>query len=467
MPGRVMIIDDLATNRIILKVKLSAAYYDVSQATSVADAVAQISQARPDLILLVVRSVEEQRLRQTIQLLRRGDIAANVTPVVVLLDSQSARDRIAVLRAGAEEVLSRPLDEQMFLARLRRVMREQLSDQDLRHHTLNALNPGFADAQKQFAGPGQIGLLAQNRQATRKLQTRLANHLPHTLRMMSAEDVMGAAPPLVPPVARQVPDLFVMHFDGPEVQEGLRLFSALRADGSTRSCPIIVLLSSESTEIAGQLLDLGAGDVILAGTDLEEIAVRVNAQLALKQLRDQMRDSLKDGLQAAVIDPLTGIYNRRYALSYLKCLMQEREDSSQRFAVMVADLDYFKQINDTFGHAAGDAVLVDVAKLLTAQLRKQDMVARIGGEEFLIIVPDTSRDQARRIATDLCAKVRDTPIPLPGQSTPAHVTISIGLTLADGHGGGAETIIDRADRALYRSKAEGRDTVRFAARNAA
>ncbi|WP_371226405.1 diguanylate cyclase [Roseovarius sp. 2305UL8-3] len=475
MPGRVLIIDDLATNRIILKVKLSAAYYDVAQAASVDDACARLPDLRPDMILLSARQGEEgetgscadqssanartSALSDSIHRLQLSTDDAVATPVVVLLNSDTAEDRVRALKAGAEDVLCRPLDEQILLARLRNLMRQRLSDQELRHHSLTAQALGFAEDQGCFDLLGNIGLIAQQKQTARVLQSRLASHVHHSLRMVSAEEIMCAVVPDPAMGATPVPDLFLLQLAEGQGQDGLRLLAELRADPVTRNCPVVAVMPEWDTTLASNLLDLGAGDVIVIDTETEEMALRIDKQLEQKRNSDRLRDRLKDGLQAAVIDPLTGLYNRRYALSYLRCLMETQGSEAGSFAVMVADLDYFKQVNDRFGHAAGDAVLTHVAKLLQGHMRKDDLVARIGGEEFLIIVPGTTQDQAREIATQLCHLVRDTPIALPGQRAPARVTISIGLALADASETRTDDLLDLADRALYRSKAEGRNTV--------
>jgi len=136
-------------------------------------------------------------------------------------------------------------------------------------------------------------------------------------------------------------------------------------------------------------------------------------------------------------------------------------------AIMVADLDYFKTVNDRFGHAAGDAVLRHVADILRENLRDEDLVARIGGEEFLIVLPDTNRDRAGQVAGRICRAVRETAIPVAGQNATVHVTLSIGVSpveLAPGRSlPDAETLITQADRALYGAKAGGRNTVSLCA----
>ncbi|MEL7013208.1 MAG: GGDEF domain-containing protein, partial [Pseudomonadota bacterium] len=135
------------------------------------------------------------------------------------------------------------------------------------------------------------------------------------------------------------------------------------------------------------------------------------------------------------------------------------------FSVMVADLDHFKSVNDTYGHNAGDMALKHVAEQLRKTIGPGDIVSRFGGEEFLIILPGADDQAARQAADRLRVMVRDTEIYVPGNAEPIQVTISIGVTVAQSTGNGAkpsiETLLGEADQALYRSKSDGRDTVRF------
>ncbi|MEO0503200.1 MAG: GGDEF domain-containing protein, partial [Pseudomonadota bacterium] len=185
-----------------------------------------------------------------------------------------------------------------------------------------------------------------------------------------------------------------------------------------------------------------------------------------KMMTDALRATVRTGIEASVIDPLTGLHNRRYAMPHVTRIAERAQRTGKPFALMIADMDHFKRINDQYGHAAGDAVLIEVANRLRSNLRAVDLVARIGGEEFLMVLPGVTLKNARAAAKRLCRRVGTPAIAIPGQSQPINATISIGLVVCDTDTGlprgmalTAEALLDRADRALYDAKAEGRNRV--------
>jgi len=174
-------------------------------------------------------------------------------------------------------------------------------------------------------------------------------------------------------------------------------------------------------------------------------------------------------LKAAVSDPLTGLYNRRYAMPQLARVAEHAGATGRSFAVMVADLDHFKRINDVYGHASGDAVLVEAARRLRENLRGVDLLARIGGEEFLIVMPATPFSEARTTASRLCRKIGCEGFKVPGSKDLIDVTVSIGVTMGGIHKSGPaadrisadnpNALLDAADKALYEAKMHGRNQV--------
>jgi two-component system cell cycle response regulator len=202
------------------------------------------------------------------------------------------------------------------------------------------------------------------------------------------------------------------------------------------------------------------------GFDAEELAVRLQVLLSRKQQVERMLHSVRTGLREVLHDPLTGLYNRRYAIPFVTRLIEQSTTSDAAFSILLADLDHFKRINDVYGHASGDAVLVETARRLRTAVRGADVVARIGGEEFLIAMPETGVAAARALAVRMCTAIGNTPFDIPGARDPIHITISLGLAMG-GHttrpaARDPETVdalLDRADKALYEAKIQGRNRV--------
>ena len=186
----------------------------------------------------------------------------------------------------------------------------------------------------------------------------------------------------------------MVHQSLAEGGDGLRLVSALRSRPETRQSAVILVVENGDVQTAAKGLDLGASDYIEAPFDVSELIARIRSQLRRKRYSDRLRTNLRNGLKLAVIDPLTGIYNRRYASQHMNRVMERAQETDGVFAVMMIDLDKFKSINDRFGHDAGDAVLREFSRRLQENIRGVDLVARFGGEEFFVAMPDVDQHAA-------------------------------------------------------------------------
>lgn len=460
MSGKILIVDDVATNRIVLKVKLSNAKYEVFQAASGKEALEVTRTHLPDLILLDLQLPDIAGVDLISAL--RADPETTLIPIVVVSAFQDARSRLDALRAGAEDFMVKPLDELVLLARLRSLLRARETDEELRLRETTTRDLGLDDLPEEPRTPPHIALIAALPEEAIGWKNALAKHLPNaTLRILSRDEALSGAD------RENVPDAFLIAADLARPGEGLRLMSELRSRTDTRHSAILIALPEGLRETAAVALDLGANDLV--PTDLrkpenaQEVALRLTAQISRKKTLDRQRATLVNGLRLATMDPLTGLYNRRYALPHLRRIALRAHETGRQFAVMLIDIDRFKSVNDTYGHSAGDRVLVEVANRLTFNMREVDMIARVGGEEFLVVMPETTLDQARMVAERLCRVIGERPISLGPDGGGLTVTVSIGLAMGNGDEDSPQ-IFDQADQALLDSKAEGRNQVTISRR---
>lgn len=463
MSGKLLIVDELASNRIVLKVRLSGAHYEVTQAGSARDAIQRVRQHIPGLVLANAQ-LSDMTAAEFVTALRRIEGMAS-TPIVLLQSAPSAPERLAALAAGADDVLAKPVSEPLLLARLRNLLRQHHRNSDLSAQTGATEAAVCAEPRHAFQHAGRIAVIAPTAAEALTLKTILASHSNHRITAGNMEQVRPTAS------GQPVPDICLLRFGLATAEDGLRLLADLKAAHRTRSSPVIALLDRDCDGLAVTLLDMGADDVIIGSPERRELLLRLNKQMQRKHREERLREDLLSGLRASVVDPLTGAHNRRYALPFLHRRLETLHAGDHSLAVMVADLDFFKQVNDRHGHVAGDAVLCAVCERLRASLQAGDLLARIGGEEFLIVTPARDRDHARQIADALCHMIRQCPIRLPGSDVEVRVTISVGITLAQHRCGlpapTVEGLIQEADRALYMAKARGRNTASFCARTAA
>ena len=250
----------------------------------------------------------------------------------------------------------------------------------------------------------------------------------------------------------------------------MQLASHLRARPETRQTAVMMIVKPDELSKAHLAMEMGVSDYLTYPPDFAELTARLKVQLRRKHYSDRLRSSMHDTLVMAVTDPLTGLYNRRYANNHLESLIarhqsaagqQGEQPDSHGLAAMVLDLDRFKSINDAHGHGAGDEVLREFARRLRESVRGIDLVSRVGGEEFLVVMPDILPENAKRVAERVRSAVEEAGFPLTDARAPVNVTVSIGLAFLRPQEAGS-ALVNRADAALYASKNRGRNMVTLA-----
>jgi len=374
-------------------------------------------------------------------------------PVVMITALDQPTDKIQGLRVGADDFLAKPVDDIGLITRVRNLARlKALNDEMLLRMSSGAeigLVPGAGPDWSKAEVGARILLVEDQERAVQRIVAALSklHTVDETTEPQAALMRLGDG----------AYDLLIVSLTLAGA-DGLRLCSQVRSLERLRHLPIMVVVEPADEQRLLRALDMGVNDYLVRPIDRHELIARVRTQIRRKRHSDYLRDSLNASLELAVTDVLTGLFNRRYLETHAKALAEQASSAGSPLSVLVVDIDHFKSVNDTHGHAAGDSVLREFAQRLRRNTRGVDLVCRMGGEEFIIVMPDTPLWRARQVAERLLSCIAAEPFRV-GASTQVAVTASVGLAALQNPGEGLDALFGRADRALYAAKREGRNRV--------
>ena len=449
MTARILVVDDIEANVRLLEAKLSAEYYEVMTAYNGPEALARAAAEEPDIILLDVMMPGMDGFQVCRRL--KDDAATRHIPVVLVTALDGREDRIAGLEAGADEFLTKPIDEVMLLARVRSLTRLKAVMDELRQREASGRRMGVIESSAARLGGvgGRVVVIDDHERQG-----------PRLLEQLSVEHRAQLA--TTPAAAAELPkghvDLFIINAMAKSF-DGLRLAAGIRADEATRHVPVLAVVDVEDRARVVKALELGVNDLLPRPVDSQELAARARTQIRRKRYTDYLRSNLDSSLELAIIDQLTGLYNRRYMSSQVDVLIARARRSRNPLAALVVDIDHFKKINDNFGHDVGDEVLREFAVRLASNVRAVDLACRAGGEEFVVLMPETQIADAHRIAERLRLHVAGSPFRVSGGRELLSVTISIGVAATTVDDVAADSLLKRADENVYAAKAKGRNRV--------
>lgn len=458
MPGRVLIVDDNPLNLKVLEAKLSSEYYDVVTAHDGPSALEIAQTVAPDIILLDVMMPGMNGFEVCGRL--KANPRTSHIPVIIVTALNDVSDRVKGLEAGADDFLSKPVHDLSLFSRVRSLVRfKLLTDVWQARHAASSRLGMTSEAPLLSAeneSKGDILLLAEpGGESVIEQILRADGH--GVTRVPLTDDALDV-------IRVGNFDLAVAEMH-PEQGDVVRYCSHLRStpDDVLRSLPILlVALANTPREVIAKALDIGVNDFIQRPIEPPELRARVRLQIRRRRYQDRLRLQFEQSVAMASTDPLTSAYNRRYLDIHLDHLFQQAKSQGKPLAVAFCDIDHFKTLNDTYGHAAGDAALVEFTQRLTRNLRNFDVIARIGGEEFLVVMPETTLARGQRIAERLRRRVSDKPFDLGGGHS-ASVTVSIGVATLGPQDTQSGSLVRRADLAMFEAKKSGRNRVKVAA----
>ncbi|KKJ76625.1 response regulator PleD [Kiloniella litopenaei] len=453
MAARILVVDDIPANVRLLEAKLMAEYFEVITASDGQSALEIAAKEMPDIILLDVMMPGMDGYEVCSRL--KSDPKMRHIPVVMVTALSEVSDRVRGLEVGADDFLTKPLNDVALFARVRSLVRLKMMTDELRvrqeaSSRFESIGSGVSDEDEAISN-ANILLAETNDLAASKIinfLTELEHNVDHC---RNPREVIELG-------QEKSYDLFIVALDlGGE--DGLRLCSQLRAHEETRHVPILLVLEEENLSQLAKGLDIGVTDYLVKPIDPNELRARCKTQIKRRRYHDRLTDMLKKSVAMAYTDPLTGVFNRRYMNAHLDRAIMEIAETAKPVSTLMFDIDHFKKVNDTYGHASGDEVLKVLAKRVADAIRDFDMLARYGGEEFVVIMPSASSEQAFTVAERLRRRVGDKPIEVPGSEDPLTITISVGVATTSDPMEMADSLLARADTALYDAKSMGRNCV--------
>ncbi len=455
MTARVLVVDDIVANVRLLEAKLTAEYFEVVTAMNGLDALDAVQRSKPDIILLDVMMPGIDGIEVCSRL--KANPATRHIPIIMVTALDQPEDRLRGLRAGADDFLTKPVNDISLFSRVKSLVRLKMLTDELRARAENTSTPGLvtrADSAA-LALEGNILLVDPRQSSLERIQSALVE---------SHQVTVASEPQKALEFAQtaQTPFELIVISIGSEGFDGLRLVSQFRSYDATRQTPILVVVDPSDQQQLLRALDMGVNDYLMRPVDRQELMARVSTQIKRWRYTEQLRQSVKTSIEMAITDSLTGLYNRRYLETHLGQMMEHYVNRGKVLSVLAIDADYFKAINDSHGHDAGDSVLQELAVRIKQSTRTVDLCCRTGGEEFVLVLPGTDLPSAIHIAERLRKSVAAKGFAI-SQGKSITVTVSVGVACLEGAEDTPGKILKRADGALYGAKREGRNRVQIAA----
>jgi two-component system cell cycle response regulator len=452
MTARVLVVDDVPANVKLMEARLSAEYFDVITASNGLQALGICERAECDIVLLDVMMPDMDGFEVCRRL--KSNPTTHHIPVVMVTALDQPSDRVRGLEAGADDFLTKPVTDVVLVSRVRSLSRLKMVTDELRLRALTSKEIGIESPEREalveLGKNGRILIVDDRESSYERIVSTLSSEHTVGVETNPSDALFNAADGNY--------DLLIVSL-GLKEFDGLRLCSQVRSLERTRNVPILAVAEADNNARLVRGLEIGVNDYLIRPIDKNEMLARVRTQIKKKRYTERLRDNVQMKIEMAITDALTGLFNRRYMETHLTTLVEQAAARGKPIAVLVVDIDFFKAVNDTHGHDAGDDVLREFALRIRKSIRNIDLACRYGGEEFVIVMPETDMAVATMVAERLRRRIATEPFAIQQGTSNLEVTISIGIAALNDATDNAATILKRADTALYRAKRDGRNRV--------
>lgn len=439
--SRVLIIDDDSNARLALSRHLVHAGYEVREAPDGALGLRLALEDRPDLVILDIMMPGIDGLAVCREL--RANPRTHEIPILLLTGLSDRETRSEGIAAGADDFVSKPVFGAELLARVRNLLKIRFLTTQL--HAVQGSVADFLSSDGD--APRSERVLWVGGASEAETLGHAAGERFQVMACRSEEALQTAI--------GFDPDSIVLTADS-GTDSALELVRGLRSHESLSAVPLLLVSEPLDSRTRLEVYESGVDECLAQPFQLEELIARVQAHARRRNERRGLEDQLRSAAQRAILDGLTNAHNRAFFDHYLHYQCEHATRHKKSFSIILLDLDHFKDLNDSFGHLLGDQVLRRVVELIRARTRSSDVLCRYGGEEFVVLLPDTAKGEAMLVAERIRAALASD---RNWERLPASVTASFGVATFGEDAADSGALVHAADLALYRAKQGGRNRI--------